>query len=62
LGTSILPFVADPYDRGLWAMLLVAMDHKQGDQNPLLQWNTEVINVPDHVNLDTFNWDFGQLL
>ena len=56
--------MADPYDRGLWAMLLVAMGgaQKQGEQNPLLQWNTEMINVPDHVNLDTFNWDVNQLL
>lgn len=51
-------------DHGFWAVVFLGVLNlrQQAADNPNpVQWNTEIINVPDTVNLDTFAWNSNLL-
>ncbi|HPU34857.1 MAG TPA: hypothetical protein PK184_19360 [Phycisphaerae bacterium] len=52
--------LVDPRDRGFWAMMWLSILslQRQEEQNPF-RWETQLVTVPDSVNLDTFDWNMG---
>jgi len=62
-GPAALPYLDVMSHRALWAIVLWnALAMSKNAETSAISWQTEMITLPDHVNLDTFEVPLSQLL